>query len=233
MSEPYWSALGARTGTGGVDYKGAWAAGTSYLPGDVVRHNGIDFLAVNPSTGVDPGLALGIGAAGIGTSLPASPADGQEYVLVDSLTAPTYAWRFRYVASITDAYKWVFIGGYAIRSFEATGLNASTSYSVFGPVLGLPRAGIYDVLHTSVMASGGAGPHNFQFWTFTPTAAAIAGAREHRQDTQSGNSYWIISHRDRITIPSVPMTLAVAFKHAGQGNTSIERLYEALPVRVA
>jgi hypothetical protein len=233
MSEPYWVALGPKASP--VDYVGPWAAGTAYVPGQVVRHNGADHIAVNPSTGQEPS-AQAVGALpviGIGTTLPASPFDGQEYILVDSLTVPTYAWRFRYVASITDAYKWVFIGGYAIRSFEATGLNASTSYSVFGPVLGLPRAGIYDVLHTSVMASGGAGPHNFQFWTFTPTAAAIAGAREHRQDTQSGNSYWIISHRDRITIPSVPMTLAVAFKHAGQGNTSIERLYEAIPVRVA
>ena len=56
MSEPYWAALGG----GSVDYKGAWAAGTAYAPGDVVRHGGVDYLAVNPSTGVDPGVATGI-----------------------------------------------------------------------------------------------------------------------------------------------------------------------------
>jgi hypothetical protein len=56
MSEPYWAALGG----GSVDYKGAWAAGTAYAAGDVVRHNGVDYLAVNPSTGVDPGVATGI-----------------------------------------------------------------------------------------------------------------------------------------------------------------------------
>jgi len=55
VSEPYWAALGG----GSVDYKGAWAAGTAYAAGDVVRYNGVDYLAVNPSTGVDPGVAVG------------------------------------------------------------------------------------------------------------------------------------------------------------------------------
>ena len=56
MSEPYWSALGG----GAVDYEGAWNPATAYAPGDVVRHNGIDYLAVNPSTGVNPGTATGL-----------------------------------------------------------------------------------------------------------------------------------------------------------------------------
>ena len=232
MSEPYWVALGPKASP--VDYVGDWAAGTAYLPGQVVRHNGADHIAVNPSTGQTP-LAQAIGALpviGIGTSLPASPFDGQEYILTDSLTAPTYAWRFRYVASITDAYKWVFIGGYAIRNFEATSVLPTSTYVVYGPVLTIPRPGIYDAVHTSIATSGGAGPHYFQFWTYSPNAV-VAGAREHRQDTQSGNSAWIISHRDRITIPSIPVNLAVGFKHSGQGLTSLDRLLEAIPVRVA
>jgi hypothetical protein len=64
MSEPYWAALGG----GSVDYKGAWAAGTAYAPGDVVRSGGVDYLAVNPSTGVNPGVATGLtvpGAVGV------------------------------------------------------------------------------------------------------------------------------------------------------------------------
>jgi len=50
-------------------------------------------------------------AAGYGTTLPASPTDGQEYVLVGSTTNPTYQWRFRYNAGSASAYKWELVGG--------------------------------------------------------------------------------------------------------------------------
>jgi hypothetical protein len=45
----------------------------------------------------------------IGTSLPVSPApiDGQEFILVDSLTAPTTTQHYRYTASVAGADKWV------------------------------------------------------------------------------------------------------------------------------
>ena len=43
---------------GGVDYIGTWGAGTAYKKGDVVRHNGIDYLAVNDSTGQTPPPAV-------------------------------------------------------------------------------------------------------------------------------------------------------------------------------
>lgn len=50
MSEPFWVPLGGA----GVDYKGDWAVGTQYQPGDVVRQGGVDYLAVNPSLGTTP-----------------------------------------------------------------------------------------------------------------------------------------------------------------------------------
>jgi len=139
MSEPYWAALGG----GSVDYKGAWAAGTAYAPGDVVRHNGVDFIAVNPSTGVDPGVATGV-AVGFGIALPTSPVDGQEYILVDSLTAPTYSWRFRYVAA-KATNKWVFIGG-SMLAGEFTGqgqMPGSYGDIAGGPSVVIPVAGVY------------------------------------------------------------------------------------------
>ena len=46
-----------------------------------------------------------------GISLPASPVNGQEAILVDSLSNPTYQWRFRYNAVSSSAYKWEFMGG--------------------------------------------------------------------------------------------------------------------------
>jgi hypothetical protein len=73
--------------------------------------------------------------------------DGQEAILVDSLTAPKYAWRFRYSAGITDAYKWVFIGGapYSDKVFTQEGSSASdwVDLATLGPSLTIPRAGNY------------------------------------------------------------------------------------------
>lgn len=83
------------------------------------------------------------------TALPGSPTDGQEVILVDSLTVPTYAWRFRYVSGITDANKWLYCGGDP-AFIEITNQDATTSATFIalanaGPVFAIPRAGIYDV----------------------------------------------------------------------------------------
>ena len=96
-------------------------------------------------------IAPQVPTTGIGASLPASPSDGDEYILTDSLTAPTYAWRFKYFAGITDAYKWVYLGGEPMYNEVGTaGVEgtSSTTYVVLtsaGPSLTPPRAGIYDV----------------------------------------------------------------------------------------
>ena len=107
MSEPAWVGLGG----GEIDYVGDWSGATAYLPGQIVRYNGVDYLAVNPSVGQTPPTVFGPVGAGYGTILPASPIDGQEYTLVDSLTNPSYQWRFRWNAGSSSAYKWEFVGG--------------------------------------------------------------------------------------------------------------------------
>jgi hypothetical protein len=96
-----------------------------------------------------------------GTTLPASPFDGQEAVLVDSVTAPTYTWRFRYNAGSTTGYKWEFIGGadwYSIQGGTWTFAAVNTWYEV-GPTFMTPRAGIYNCLsgfNYAYFPSGGA-----------------------------------------------------------------------------
>jgi hypothetical protein len=81
-----------------------------------------------------------------GTTLPASPVDGQEAILVDSITNPTYQWRFRYNAGSVSAYKWEFIGG----SNQIVGPlgDITTASSTFvamtsGPSITVVRAGEY------------------------------------------------------------------------------------------
>jgi hypothetical protein len=94
-----------------------------------------------------------------GTTLPAAPADGQEAILVDSITNPTYQWRFRYNAGSSSAYKWEFIGGSAARSEVLPQENTlSTSFidlATVGPQFTVPRAGEYEI-HYGAMAENGA-----------------------------------------------------------------------------
>ena len=129
----------------GIEYENDWAAGTAYQAGDVVRHNGIDYLAVNPSTGQTPGAAA---VGGFGTNFPGSPFDGQEFTLVDSLTAPTYSWKFRYVAA-KASNKWVFVGGAPLYSevltAESTSSTTFVALTTAGPSLVIPVAGLYVV----------------------------------------------------------------------------------------
>lgn len=92
-----------------------------------------------------PGTAAG---AGYGTALPGSPTDGQEYILVDSTSAATYQWRFRYNNS-RASNKWEFVGGTPIiaqdndqstRSSASYGDLADTADS---PSITVPKAGEY------------------------------------------------------------------------------------------
>src|SRR5215471_2162916 len=81
-----------------------------------------------------------------GTTLPASPADGQEAVLVDSVTNPTYQWRFRYNAGSTSAYKWEFVGG-APKSVGPGNMQVSvtTATVITGMTWTIVRSGEYRV----------------------------------------------------------------------------------------
>jgi hypothetical protein len=87
---------------------------------------------------------------GYGTTLPASPADGQEYILVDNVTAPSYMWRLRYNAGSSSAYKWEFVGGSPARASviadEVTTTAGSwVNLATDGPSVLIPRTGSYDL----------------------------------------------------------------------------------------
>jgi hypothetical protein len=149
----YWNEVslngGAGGGGGAIEYENAWAAGVPYTPGDVVIHNGIEYLAVNPSTGQTPPPSPAVAGATViplVTALPSSPFDGQEVDLTDSLTTPSYVWRFRYVAS-APTNKWRFVGGAPISASVATSeATGSATYAVLataGPSLAVPVAGLY------------------------------------------------------------------------------------------
>jgi len=172
MSEPYWVALASAP----VDYKGAYDPAVSYVQGDVVAYNGVNYIAVNPSLGSTPPIALPP-AVGIGTSLPTGAVDGQEFILTDSLTTPSYTWRLRYNAA---AAYWYFIGGspwrVAVDADETTTTTASyVDLTTVGPQVTIPRAGDYlvqhgvDFYHSAASAQWGAG---LAVGAVTPTGTA-------------------------------------------------------------
>jgi hypothetical protein len=128
------------------------SGGPSYTDGDIViGSDGLAYICVRPTTAAPTpwaGTSVG-GAPGYGTSLPTGPVNGQEYILVDSLTAPTWQWRFRYNALATSTYKWEFIGGRPLCSAYA-GIamdGAATTYTAVPAVapVTLPRVGDYSL----------------------------------------------------------------------------------------
>lgn len=92
------------------------------------------------------------------TTLPGSPSDGDIAVLVDSLTLPTYQWKFRYNAGSSNADKWDFLGGAAQQINAATLTVASTTATDYtNGSLTIARAGVYDFLFGSNATNAGSG----------------------------------------------------------------------------
>jgi hypothetical protein len=87
------------------------------------------------------------GFAGPGTpatTLPASPTDGQQAILTDNITTPTYAWLFQWSQTAT---KWFFIGGSPwageVDADETSSTNGFLDLTTVGPTFTIPRAGRY------------------------------------------------------------------------------------------
>lgn len=176
-------ALGVAAGGGGVDYKGNYNAGTAYAQGDVVLYNGVQYVCVNPGTGQTPPgfqpIVTSLPVIGIGTALPTSGLfDGMEFILTDSLTAPTYSWRFRYVSG-KSTNKWVFIGGApAISAAGASADPIGTSFvAISGVTLAVPVAGDYlvtpmlEVQASGSIAAGRTGYGSFDCGAYSATDA--------------------------------------------------------------
>lgn len=107
-------------------------------PSDLTKFARGDGTWAAPPAPVIPTINYGI-------TLPASPTDGQEAILVDSLTNPTYQWRFRYNAGSSSAYKWEFIGGTRVIVPGPGSGSVNTTFSVLSTPVAftVPRAGDY------------------------------------------------------------------------------------------
>lgn len=181
-------------------------------------------------------------AVGYSTSLPGSPLDMQEHILVDSITSPTYQWRFRYNAGSALADKWEFIGGSkAVIEVTTSETTASATYAALataGPSFALPRAGVYVVDVGSYMSlSAGAndtmiGYHSYDIGgTSAVDGDATVGRFATYQSTYTdvGGAY----SRTRLKTGLAAVTLTSKYKTSGQTCAFANRFMGITPVRVS
>jgi len=117
-----------------------WLSTGNWMAGSRATLYGL--LATVPS-GSAPALTAPVPA----TTLSASPVDGQQAILVDNTSTPTYAWLMQWNAL---AAKWIFIGGTNLfneSSASGTLANQSTYAALPGGAasITLPRAGRYNI----------------------------------------------------------------------------------------
>jgi hypothetical protein len=173
-------------------------------------------------------------AASYGTSLPAVPADGDEHILVDSLTLPNYAWRFRYNAGSFSIYKWDFIGGGAAWATAGLGvgetigaLSTWQDLTTVGPrVLGL-RAGIYDAIGVT-QAQGPVALNQIDFWDQT-----VVGYLAEAWSSKGATVYDLVSAQARVEIATSGHDLRMRYWSNTAGTQFYNRSLRVIPVRIS
>jgi len=185
----------------GLKYAAAILASLVDAKGDLIAataDNTPARLAVGANGQVLTADSAVAGSAPLVTALPGSPTDGQECILVDSLTAPTYQWHLRYVAA-KASNKWIFIGGAPAVTEVLTSENrANTAYgdlATIGPSFTIPVAGDYliTVSFRAVYVSG-SGTSNSTLMSFAIGATgpsdndAAAGTHNNSVNTFAGTA---------------------------------------------
>lgn len=194
-------------------------------------------LAGPPGAQGPPGASA---AATVGTTLPASPTDQQEAILVDSLTAPTYAWRFKYLTAITGTNKWLFIGGGPlVVQVDTNETTQSTTYAALatpGPIVPIPRAGDYVVSH-GFTGSGPNGNYAIMSYDIGATAAVDSDSLtlQNNNSSVATNMYNYTSvSRTRRKLGLPVGSLTAKYRTAGAPNWQItSRWMSVIPVLVS
>jgi hypothetical protein len=174
-----------------------------------------------------------------GTTLPVSPADDEEYILVDSTTAPTYAWRFRYDTAVSGSNKWEFVGGAPafdlVATAESTTSTSYTNLSTTGPSIVVPRAGEYLIAHGAFIdKTGGTLGTGYMSYAIGATAAAEAD-RITMETGDAGTTPSASLTRTNLKTFAASDDIVAKYKVTSGPDTFAysERWMTILPVRVA
>lgn len=129
------------------------ASGNLYLNASLnAYYNNVAFspLVTIPLSGDATQFLRGDGSwygpiTGYGVTLPASPTNAQEFILVDSVTNPSWQHRFRFNGNSLSTFAWEYSGGTPISISGISGSSASTAGTNLPGSITVPRAGEYDV----------------------------------------------------------------------------------------
>jgi hypothetical protein len=168
------------------------------------------------------------------TALPGSPVEGQEVTLVDSLTSPTFLWRFKYYGALS-ANKWVFIGGAPRFAGVATSETLSTtgSYqalSTAGPSVVIPVAGSYLVTQGAELFGTNVAVYLIHMsYDIGGTGATDTDAIAYMTEGGSDRSKTVV----RTNLKTLTaLTLTSKYKTATNGATFSKRYLSVIPVAV-
>jgi hypothetical protein len=166
-----------------------------------------------------------------GTTLPASPADGQEAILVDSTTNPNYQWRFRYNAASTSPYKWGFIGGSPwmgrIDTNETTTSASFADLTTTGPQIALPRAGVYELGMSVEMTNNGTG-----FCIAAPAEVGVANYESLGVAANAGAGIWTTPASLASLAVTGSLTVKLVYRVTGGTGSFQSRSFSVRPIRV-
>ena len=211
---------GVSSGAGVVMYAGPGGA-AQWVPA---------FIRVSLAAPISTAPAGALLPVQYGTSLPGSPVDGQEAILVDSLTNPSYSWRFRYHAASTSPYKWEFVGGaplYSVVDALEYGTTAWGYLATFGPSAVIPRNGEYQV-------SYGYSGNNVNNDGTNYMALAIDGTLQGGNAIAGGTSYGGMQFTPAVTRKFViNAAQTVAAQYYASGGWFQCRWLSVVPIRVA
>jgi hypothetical protein len=174
------------------------------------------------------------------TTLPGSPTNGQQAILTDSTTAPTYQWLFQYDTTISDANKWAFLGGAPATSEVATSESRnSTSYGDTATVhsLTLPRAGIYEFYY-GLRGEVDTSENNAQALSPKYSAAEAIDADAiavSNMNSAAGPTLIMTSRSKRFTVAAANQVVTMRYKQgtASASSPVSDRWLKVTPVRVA
>ncbi|CAB4176180.1 hypothetical protein UFOVP1208_3 [uncultured Caudovirales phage] len=177
------------------------------------------------------------GTTGYVTALPASPVDGQEVVLTDSLTAGTYAWRFRYNANAVSTFKWDFIGGApAVTEVTTAQSTTSTTYvdlATVGPSFTMPRAGDY-VITIGCFADGSTIADAGQYVAFKRGSASTSDSdAAHATSATAGHGAWDLVRTRLATGWAANDVVKLQYRVTGGSTPFADRYLSVTPVRVS
>lgn len=173
--------------------------------------------------------------ASLVTSLPASPADGQEcHYLADN--ANGLVWHLRYRAASSSAYKWEVVGGSPLtQQVDALVTSTSSTFTALagGPSITVPLAGDYLVGIGATTSLNASSQSTYMTYTVGAVAADNTDGINLAQPTSVIGTWASLAHTRRKNAIAAAAALVAVYAATGGGTGSWQwRWMNVMPIRV-